>query len=324
MGTVDLFTSCSDGIVGIPENYNGFQNVKFGENYAGCYFYAEDNYREYIQGSFKTPLKKGEKYKVSFYISLGDKSKYALKNIGFSLTRNHLLTSIWTELSEESIKNIISTNDSFNTMESESYFDDQQNWIYLSKEIIAKGGEYNITIGNFQKNSKTKKKKVSKGDVHNIAYYYIDLVSLESLEPSSNITVVEATPIQKETIGEIIPVEFELEKNYVIENINFQFDSVELTNPALEELQHIYNYLEENKDTKIEIFGHTDNKGSDEYNAQLSEIRAYSVADYFRNKGLSKTRIQSFGFGYSKPVSSNETEKGRKENRRVEFRISKF
>jgi OOP family OmpA-OmpF porin len=158
LGTADLFNPCSAFKAGVPYNFNGHQVSKFGKNYAGCYFYAKGNYREYIQGSFKSFLKKGAKYNVSLYISLAEKSNFAMKKIDFLLTKNIISNAIWTELSPSHLKNKITKDLSINSVKSKKEYNDTKNWVLVSKVITAKGGENFITIGNFQKNSSTKKK----------------------------------------------------------------------------------------------------------------------------------------------------------------------
>ena len=72
---------------------------------------------------------------------------------------------------------------------------------------------------------------------------------------------------------------------------------------------------------KIELSGHTDNKGSATYNLKLSESRAKSVVDFLISTGIEKTRLTFKGYGFLKPISSNETEEGRQQNRRTEFKV---
>jgi outer membrane protein OmpA-like peptidoglycan-associated protein len=71
----------------------------------------------------------------------------------------------------------------------------------------------------------------------------------------------------------------------------------------------------------IEISGHTDNISSKSFNKELSKKRANSVANYLIKKGIDRKRFTTEGFGYSKPIADNKTEKGRQKNRRVEFKI---
>jgi outer membrane protein OmpA-like peptidoglycan-associated protein len=71
----------------------------------------------------------------------------------------------------------------------------------------------------------------------------------------------------------------------------------------------------------LEVQGHTDNKGQDDYNIDLSKKRAASVVSYLTKKGIESTRLQVKYFGATKPLEPNESEKGRAKNRRVEFRV---
>jgi outer membrane protein OmpA-like peptidoglycan-associated protein len=73
----------------------------------------------------------------------------------------------------------------------------------------------------------------------------------------------------------------------------------------------------------VEIGGHTDNSGSDEYNRQLSEKRALSVYSYLNKYGIDKKRLLLKGYGPDQPIASNDSEEGRQRNRRIEFRIIK-
>jgi len=72
---------------------------------------------------------------------------------------------------------------------------------------------------------------------------------------------------------------------------------------------------------KVELGGHTDNVGSDESNLILSEKRASAVVNYLVSNGITAERLSAKGYGESKPLDSNDTEKGRAKNRRTEFTI---
>jgi len=118
-----------------------------------------------------------------------------------------------------------------------------------------------------------------------------------------------------ERVGEGINVEFS-------EKILFGFDRSDLNASASTNLDKLATILKEYPDTDIEIQGHTDSKGSDDYNMKLSERRASSVANYLRGRGIANGRIKIKGYGETAPVASNETESGRAENRRVNFLIT--
>ncbi|MGQ1891226.1 OmpA family protein [Thermophagus sp. OGC60D27] len=106
-----------------------------------------------------------------------------------------------------------------------------------------------------------------------------------------------------------------------LENVFFETDSYNLKSQSTIELQEVVSFLKKNPMVKIRIEGHTDNVGTEKYNLQLSINRAKSVYQYLVNQGIDKTRLEYQGYGYSKPVDTNETEEGRANNRRTEMRI---
>ena len=101
----------------------------------------------------------------------------------------------------------------------------------------------------------------------------------------------------------------------------FGFDSYALTATTRENLSEMADILNKYPDTDITVDGHTDSVGSEEYNQQLSERRANSVADYLAAQGVSRSRITTHGYGETRPVATNETDAGRAQNRRVEVAI---
>jgi len=107
----------------------------------------------------------------------------------------------------------------------------------------------------------------------------------------------------------------------VLHNIFFEFNSSTLTPESYPELARVIKFMDSNPTIRVEIDGHTDNVGSAEYNLKLSEERAKSVARYLIKQGVDPSRIMYKGFGFSQPVATNETEEGRAQNRRVEFKI---
>jgi len=103
--------------------------------------------------------------------------------------------------------------------------------------------------------------------------------------------------------------------------ILFDFDKADLKPDAKENIRQLVKSMNENADTDILVVGHTDNVGRAEYNQGLSERRALSVKSYATTQGLNAGRIKTTGKGASEPISSNETDAGRAENRRVEIVI---
>ncbi|AQX06289.1 hypothetical protein BAX94_05355 [Elizabethkingia meningoseptica] len=104
--------------------------------------------------------------------------------------------------------------------------------------------------------------------------------------------------------------------------INFNFDSATLTPTAKANLDKLIPVFKNNPDTNINVYGHTDAKGTDSYNLGLSERRANSVISYFVANGLDRSRFIAKGMGKAEPIATNDTDAGRAQNRRVEFAIT--
>ncbi|MBN2891761.1 MAG: OmpA family protein [Bacteroidales bacterium] len=108
-----------------------------------------------------------------------------------------------------------------------------------------------------------------------------------------------------------------------LKNLFFETDKYKLKKESFPELDRLADFVKENPNVKIEISGHTDNIGSDGYNMNLSQKRAYAVQDYLIMKGCDRTQMTAVGYGERKPLISNDTPEGRAKNRRVEFRVIK-
>ncbi len=118
-----------------------------------------------------------------------------------------------------------------------------------------------------------------------------------------------------ERVGEGIVVEFN-------SNILFAYDKSNLSENSKTNLNKLVTVLNNYPDTNIELQGHTDSKGSDSYNMNLSQNRAGAVSGFLNSRGISNNRVSIKGFGETVPKYSNETADGRTQNRRVEFLIT--
>ncbi len=118
-----------------------------------------------------------------------------------------------------------------------------------------------------------------------------------------------------ERVEEGIKVEFN-------EKILFEFSKSDLGDSARKNLNSLVTVLKNYPNTNIEIQGHTDSRGTDDYNMGLSINRATAVRDYLRQNGISALRMTTKGFGESAPAYSNDTQEGMAQNRRVEFLIT--
>jgi len=107
----------------------------------------------------------------------------------------------------------------------------------------------------------------------------------------------------------------------VLGNIFFDFDDYSLKKESYSELRTVYRFLRKNQKVKVEISGHTDSKGSEAYNLDLSKKRAKTVYDFLVSKGISKSSLTYTGYGQSKPITSNDDLDSSVKNRRIEFKI---
>ena len=135
---------------------------------------------------------------------------------------------------------------------------------------------------------------------------YMDRQSRELEEDLENAEV--------ERVGEGIKVTFD-------SGLLFGFDSSELSRESKAEITKLAETLKKYEDTEIMFAGHTDASGSEEYNQELSEERAKSVAQFAAMQGVDAERMTIIGYGESDPVADNSTEAGRTQNRRVEIAI---
>ncbi len=104
-------------------------------------------------------------------------------------------------------------------------------------------------------------------------------------------------------------------------SITFALNSADLNSQFYSALDGVAMVLKEYDKTVIEVAGHTDSTGSDDYNMSLSQRRAQSVATYLGSRGVSGQRLLTVGGGEAYPIASNDTEQGRAANRRVELTI---
>lgn len=113
------------------------------------------------------------------------------------------------------------------------------------------------------------------------------------------------------------------EKRWILVGVNFEFGSANLTKESFPILLNAIQILTDNPSMQIEIIGHTDNVGSENYNLVLSEKRAKIVKDYMVANGISSERLFVKGMGESDPIAENKTIEGRTLNRRIEFKVKK-
>ncbi len=116
----------------------------------------------------------------------------------------------------------------------------------------------------------------------------------------------------------------EVNKAYVLRNIYFDYDKATLRPESKAELDRLVRILKENPTMVIEIGGHTDSDGSEEYNLRLSQARAEAVRNYLIRAGIDPKRLKAKGYGECCPVAPNDTPENKQKNRRTEFKVLSF
>ncbi|VXB85974.1 OmpA family protein [Maribacter litoralis] len=308
-GSTDYFNGCSVAM-GTPENFNGKQPSDFGTGYVGLYMYAPNDYREYIQAKLRSTLVKGEQYSISFYVSLAERSDFAVKEFGIRFTELPVAVETSKVLSGFQFSKLKGDKSAALEISYSNYYSDEIKWVKLTITYEANGTENYMTIGNFKNNKRTQKYQ-TKREITKGSYYYLDMVSVSN---------VNSKP---KNIGIAQVKEFTLDSVHVFKDVYFDFNKANIRGDHQQEMERLLSYLTLNTTILIKILGHADNKGSNSFNQKLSVKRAEAIVAYFVKNGIEKSRISSAGYGSSKPIATNNTEAGRFLNRRVEFLLSK-
>jgi len=140
---------------------------------------------------------------------------------------------------------------------------------------------------------------------------------------SDNLDLLKAGDY-KEITRDLYMVPIEKGQVVRINNIFFEFGKAELKAESFPDLNRLVTLLQSKPKLEIELGGHTDNVGTDDANNKLSAARALSVVKYLTGKGIAGGRLKASGYGKTRPVTNNDTEEGRAQNRRVEFTILNF
>lgn len=118
-----------------------------------------------------------------------------------------------------------------------------------------------------------------------------------------------------------VKTEVQNKLNFAAKNIEFETGSDRIRTTSFKDLDNVVAIMNQYKDLKVNIDGHTDNVGKESANVDLSMRRAIAVNDYLVKKGINQNRLAASGYGPSKPVATNNTAEGRQKNRRVELNI---
>jgi outer membrane protein OmpA-like peptidoglycan-associated protein len=187
----------------------------------------------------------------------------------------------------------------------------------VDAEITVVDNETKETVGKFNSNASTGEYLISLPSGKN---YGVTIEKENHLFYSENV-FLSSKEGYKEIRKEIKLNSAIQGAKVVLKNIFFESGKSEIRPQSIPELQNLVRLLKNNPSIKIEISGHTDNVGDPKANQSLSEIRANEVMKYLVVNGIDKSRMTAKGYGSSIPLESNDTEEGRKQNRRTEFKI---
>lgn len=255
--------------------------------------------REYIQIQLAEPLVIGQNYHAEIWVSHLPRSLQS-NNLGFHFSEKKI-----SELTDKVLEVEPQVFD-IQIADASRY-----SWVKVSGKFEARIEADYITIGNFFPDSLTTVREISNNSLK-FAYYYVEDVLVKKLPP------ILPIPVSDDDLTKVVLKEGKVVR---LKNIFFEFDKAELMPRSFVELRKLLKVMRENPNLVIELHGHTDGIGSDEYNIELSEKRAAAVVDFLKRHQISENRVTSKGFGRSLPIADNETEEGRSLNRRVEFLI---
>jgi len=250
----------------------------------------------------------------------GDKDIYKITFLGpekspVLMNEDNLLASVAAPVSEFKAEKIISEGPKMTILK--GLITDEQTKQPLEASIELVDNTKNEVIATFKSNSTTGRYLVSLPSGKN---YGIAVKRDGYLFHSENFDI-PATASYQEVEKNVELKKIDIGKSIVLKNIFFDFDKATIRPESANELERLIKLLNENPTLKIELGSHTDSKGSDDYNQKLSQSRSQSVVTYLIGKGIATDRLVAKGYGETVPVATNDTDEGRQQNRRTEFKI---
>lgn len=305
----DLFSTCAHKTSKSHPNWVGVKPAS-GNCFGGIVIYADKvDYRESITNEFTEPMKKGKTYTLTFKVGIPYICRWKNDNIHLYFTEKPLF-QIGEKFINQEKPILFSIKDA----------PIDGGWKTYNYKYTAKGGEKYLSFGNYNGHKET---AVNVIDSHNS--------KLHKKEFNHSYIVIDdvSIPIQKEEkVAEkktkVEPKKEEKKeepRSFTLRNIKFDLNAATINDKNIPELDTIAQILNDNEKLKVTITGHTDNQGNAQYNQELSKKRAVSVAQILKQKGIPESRIRTIGKGDQEPVASNDTEKGRAQNRRVEITL---
>lgn len=283
----------------------GKQTPRSGKAMAGITIFGCTNgkphCREFVEIQLAEPLVIGQFYYVEFWVC--------------PLRQSLMVNNLGAYFSVSEIRR---TTDEVLVREAQVHADNlvtgpEGKWIKVSGYFQAKYEANYILIGNFNDDDNTQS-LAQRDDSYNYAYYYLDDVLVRKSPPFLPVPV-KPDDLTRQSL--------EPGKTIQLKNIYFEFDRDELMPRSYVELDKLLTIMRNNPGLVIEIVGHTDSLGADDYNLDLSKRRAQAVVKFLKDNKINAGRLRFRGLGETQPVASNDTDEGRAQNRRVEFIVVK-
>jgi len=304
---------------------HGKQSPRSGDNMAGIKTYGKGGtdtfWHEYIAVKLDSTLTPGVKYYAEFYALRSVRSELGSNNIGLAVTDSAIATRDRMPLFLNPVIN------SGNIVKSRWNF-----WKKISGVFEVSDAKNYILIGNFYHDDKTDITEFTEGEGG--AYYYIDDVTVRRAKPGENLSlkpprslppppkiILKKAEIVSTKEIKLDSIDYQVGNTITLDNIEFEFDKATLLPRSKMELSKLVDIMTDYPHMGIRIGGHTDNVGSDDYNMNLSKDRAKSVVDYLIDKDVEPERLKFDGYGSTRPIASNSTDRGRALNRRVTFTV---
>ncbi|MCC6839223.1 MAG: OmpA family protein [Flavobacteriales bacterium] len=330
LAKADLFSEAvdSESPASAPKNARGFQSALSGTNYAGAvwYSYMDKEPRSYLQVKFKKMLKKGQKYCISYYVSLGDLSKFSSDQVGAYVSRIVVNKKDEASLTYEAQVPALKT----------TVFEDMNGWQGVCGVYEAKGDEQYLIIGNFAATDKVTagKAKRQKGETRTqtpIAYFYIDDVSVKAVKYMSECACEQLGKDKSEFIyGRRVTSDPSLTPAQRVDRATVYFKQYNRDiDPSMKaQLDTLVSVLKANTAIRIQLTGHTDLQEEDRVRmrpdlTELAKERAEQVMNYLVNAGIAGSRISVAGRKAEQPASEGDDQVSLSQNRRVEVDVLK-
>lgn len=320
----DLFAKRVKEGFSVPYNPYGKEEAYDGENYAGIttFSYGDKEPRTYISTKLKTPMRKGLKYAVKFYVSLSEGSKYAANNVAANFSKKQYnIAEDKSIMGESHVMHV--DNPVFNAM---------FGWDQVCGVYTATGGEKFLTIGNFTSNGDTKNERMKKpksytGQQMVSSYYYIDNISVTLIEDESECDCESDKEEETSIVYAVSPVNAEGMKDELVAKytvVYFGYNKDELAPTADGHLENILMLMKKDPAYKLKLVVHMDaDEATDEAARGIDQKRAEAVKKYLVDKGVDGNRITFTMVKDSKLADESGTDVGNAKNRRVEFVLSK-